>query len=294
MKLKNLELPDKDFVLQKASKAYDNKDFLHSRDGRTIRILTEYLYPEQHLRKNNVYNTIIFFGSARIFSEMQIEKVQKKLTEQLENANDSEKPGIQKDINKILNRHKMAPFYDDACELSKLLANWSKTLPKRNRFHIASGGGPGIMEAANKGSRLAGMPTVGFNISLPFEQMPNPYISPELNFEFHYFFMRKFWLVSISQAIVVFPGGFGTMDELMEILTLRQTLKIKRPLPIYLYYEDFWKKLINFDHLIDLGMIDKEDVNLFKYINNPIDAFEEIKNDLLKILKIENHQGAEK
>ncbi|OGU40134.1 MAG: Rossman fold protein, TIGR00730 family [Ignavibacteria bacterium GWB2_35_12] len=235
-------------------KGYDNFDFIHSKDGRVIRLLAEYLYPKQVLDKNNIKKGIIFFGSARV----------KPDDKNGENSN----------------------YFNDAKKLARLLTEWSNTIPKEKRFHIVTGGGPGIMEAANQGSHAAGGKSVGLNISLPFEQMPNQFISEELNFEFHYFFMRKFWFVYLANAMVVFPGGFGTLDELMEILTLRQTRKVTKPLPILLYGENYWKKLLNFDYLIEMEMIHKEDVNLFSYANTPEQAFEKLKTELTRIHKL--------
>ncbi|MCL5991510.1 MAG: TIGR00730 family Rossman fold protein [Bacteroidetes bacterium] len=240
--------------LKKALKGYDNWDFIHSKDGRVIRLLAEYLYPKQVLDKNNIKKGIIFFGSARV------------------------KPNHKNGEN--------SSYFNDAKKLSGLLSEWSDTLPKEKRFHIVTGGGPGIMEAANQGSYAAGGKSVGLNISLPFEQMPNQFISEELNFEFHYFFMRKFWFVYLANAMVVFPGGFGTLDELMEILTLRQTRKVTKPLPILLYAENYWKKLINFDYLIEMEMINKEDVNLFTFVNTPEQAFDKLKTELTRIHKL--------
>ncbi|TAL70911.1 MAG: TIGR00730 family Rossman fold protein [Bacteroidetes bacterium] len=240
--------------IKRAPKGYDNYEFIHSKDGRVIRLLAEYLYPKQVMDKNNVKKGIIFFGSARV------------------------KPNDKNGDN--------AGYYNDARILAKLLTDWSNTLPKEKSFNIVTGGGPGIMEAANRGSYDAGRKSVGLNISLPFEQMPNQYISEVLNFEFHYFFMRKFWFVYLANAMVVFPGGFGTLDELMEILTLRQTKKVTKPLPIILYGQNYWQKLINFDFLIEMGMINKEDVELFSYANTPDEAFKKLKSELSKIHKL--------
>jgi uncharacterized protein (TIGR00730 family) len=240
--------------IKRALKGYDNFDFIHSKDGRVIRLLAEYLYPKQVLDKNNVKKGIIFFGSARV------------------------KPDGNNGYN--------ADYYNDARMLARLLTEWSNTLPKEKSFHIVTGGGPGIMEAANKGSYDAGGKSVGLNISLPFEQMPNQFISEILNFEFHYFFMRKFWFVYLANAMVVFPGGFGTLDELMEILTLRQTRKVTKPLPLILYGQKYWEKLINFDYMIEMGMINKEDVHLFSYANSPEEAFNKLRTELSRIHKL--------
>lgn len=262
-------------------KAYDNKVFIHSNEGRIIRIMAEYLYPEQHLKKHGIKKTIIFFGSARVNPKEQylaeIEQLKGKLTV----VSERDKQQIKKKIADL--EHKIstvAQFYEDAYTLSKMIAEWSKTLPPRSRFYICSGGGPGIMEAANKGAHDAGMKTIGLNISLPFEQEPNPYITKELNFEFHYFFMRKFWLVYPAQALIVFPGGYGTIDEMMEILTLRQTGKMKKPRLIILYSSNYWKKVVNFDYLIEMGMIGKNDTKIFNFADTPQEAFDIIIREL--------------
>jgi len=254
-KKKNNKKSESDIItVKRALKGYDNFEFIHSRDGRVIRLLAEYLYPKQVLDKNNIKKGIIFFGSARIQHKGE--------------------------------NHENNLYYNDARKLAKLLTEWSENLPKEKRFHIVTGGGPGIMEAANRGSHDAGGKSVGLNISLPFEQMPNQYIAGELNFEFHYFFMRKFWFLYLANAMVVFPGGFGTLDELMEVLTLRQTRKVTKPLPILLFGQKYWEKLINFDYLIEMEMINKEDVDLFTFVNTPEEAFEKLKTELTRIHKL--------
>ncbi len=269
--------------LQKADKAYNNKDFIHSRDGRTLRILSEYLYPEQYFRKNNVENTVVFFGSARSLPSKEIEQGISDLNEKRKTANKKSIKKISKKIAKLEMLRYTSKHYDDAVELARLISEWSNNFPEKERFYICTGGGPGMMEAANKGAFLADSPAIGLNISLPFEQYPNPFISPELNFEFHYFFMRKFWFVYLAKAIVAFPGGFGTMDELMELLTLKQTGKITRPIPILLYGSEFWNNLFNFDYLSEMGMIAKKDLKLFKFADTPEDAFEFLKAELITI-----------
>ncbi|MGC8957272.1 MAG: TIGR00730 family Rossman fold protein [Candidatus Kapaibacteriota bacterium] len=262
-------------------KAYDNKVFIHSNEGRIIRIMAEYLYPEQHFKKHGIKKTIIFFGSARVKpKEKYLEEIE-QLRMKLASVSESNKLRIKKKIADL--EHKIetvAKFYEDAYNLSKLIAEWSKNLSPRNRFYICTGGGPGIMEAANKGAYDAGMKTIGLNISLPFEQEPNKYISKELNFEFHYFFMRKFWLVYPAQALIVFPGGYGTIDEMMEILTLRQTGKMKKPRLIVLYSSEYWKKVVNFDYLVEMGMIGKNDTKIFHFADTPEEAFAIIKREL--------------
>lgn len=253
MAFNNNNHTDTPTAIKRAAKGYDNKQFIHSGDGRTIRLLAEYLYPLQQFESKHIERAIIFFGSARCRPHGG-------------NGN----PLTEK-------------FYEDSRSLAKMLAEWSMELPKKQQFHICTGGGPGIMEAANRGAYEAGMESIGLNISLPHEQEPNPYIAHNLNFEFHYFFFRKFWFVNLASALIAFPGGFGTMDELMEILTLCQTRKVTKPLPIFLYSTEFWTKLVNFDYLIEMGMIEAEDMNLFKFLDSPEQAFKSITEDLTKI-----------
>ena len=175
----------------------------------------------------------------------------------------------------------LATYYDEAVELSRLLTVWALSLGKKaRRFVVCSGGGPGIMEAANRGARLAGGKTVGLNISLPFEQAPNPYISPELSFEFHYFFTRKYWFAYLAKALIVFPGGFGTLDELMEILTLIQTRKISKKMVVLLYGSKYWKELLNFDALVRWGTVDRDDLTLFEFADSPKQAFQVVRSGL--------------
>jgi uncharacterized protein (TIGR00730 family) len=181
----------------------------------------------------------------------------------------------------------MSRYYEDAVMLSKMITDWTKTLHEPFRFVICSGGGPGIMEAANKGAAQAQGRSIGLNISLPFEQMSNPFISPELNFEFHYFFMRKFWFVYLAKAFVMFPGGFGTMDELMEVLTLVQTKKLRKQVTILLYGKKFWNTALNFKMLARQGVISAEDLKLFRIVDSPEDAFKALVHDLEKNYPLE-------
>ena len=177
----------------------------------------------------------------------------------------------------------MARYYEDARRLARLLTEWSTQIPaKRHRFVVTTGGGPGIMEAANLGAHEAGGKTIGLNINLPFEQNPNPYITPSLNFEFHYFFMRKFWFAYLAKALVIFPGGFGTLDELFEILTLAQTEKLAKKIVIVIYGSEYWKKIINFEAMVDAGVISAADLELFKMSDSPEESFEFLKEGLTK------------
>jgi len=224
-------------------KAYKNLEFLNSTDARTLRILSEYLEPDSRMRKLKVKSTVLFFGSARIDP-------------------DRTNSGL-------------ARYYWEAEDLAFRLSKWSMDLkPKGKNFVICTGGGGGIMEAANRGATRAGGLSIGMNISLPHEQFPNPYISPELAFEFHYFFMRKFWLVYRARAIIAFPGGFGTLDEIFETLTLLQTHKMdRRDIFVLLYGKDYWKSVVNFNALVDNGVISPDDIDLFHYSSEPGEAF---------------------
>jgi uncharacterized protein (TIGR00730 family) len=172
-------------------------------------------------------------------------------------------------------------YYADARELAKVFTQWSKGLaPSAPRFLICSGGGNGIMEAANRGAAEAGGRTIGLNISLPEEQSPNPYITPDLSFEFHYFFMRKLWFAHLARAVVVFPGGFGTLDEMSEILTLSQTRKLEGKMTVILYGESYWREILNFDALVKHGMIHADDLDLFSFANTPTQALGLLKQGL--------------
>ena len=252
--------------------SFINKEFLHNKDGRAIRILAEFLEPEYRFRRFGVDDTIVFFGSARIPARKDALARLKKLKKDPKSTAQALKKA-QSDL-------EMSRYYEDAVELSRQLSEWNKT--QKVQYAICSGGGPGIMEAANKGAHLAKAPSIGLNIHLPFEQHANPYITPDLNFEFHYFFVRKFWFVYMAKAIVMFPGGFGTMDEMMEVLTLVQTERITKKMVIVLYGKEFWSKLLNIDYLVETGMISAEDVNLFKVVDKVEDAFEVVTKGLVK------------
>ncbi|MFP4368571.1 MAG: LOG family protein [Candidatus Kapaibacterium sp.] len=286
MKVTKKDSPALRESLPKALKAYDNQEFIHSSDGRIIRILSEYLYPEQYFRKYGIRNTIVVYGSARSFSEEDYQTELQFLEKKWNNATVEEKELLKKEMALLKNKHIITQSYTDCVDMSEMLAKWSMKLPKDKRFYICSGGGPGMMEAANRGAQRAKSPTIGLNISLPFEQAPNSYITPDLNFEFHYFFMRKFWFVYLCKAIVAMPGGFGTLDEIMELLTLIQTQKITRPIPIILYNSQFWKKLINFEFLVDMGMIAKADLDLFVFADTPEEAYEYLKKKLTRLHKL--------
>ena len=250
-------------------KAYKNADFLNSPFARQIRILSEYIEPEARFEELKVKDTVVFFGSART-------KSRKEAKEVIESArlNSIDLKVAERDL-------KMSRYYEDARQLSFRLTKWSKSLECSDcRFIVCSGCGPGIMEAANRGASEAEGINIGLNISLPFEQFDNQFITSELNFEFHYFFMRKFWFLYLARAIVVFPGGFGTMDELFEVLTLIQTGKLQKPITVVLYGSDFWNDTINLDSLVKNGTIESEDLDLFEVTDTVDEAFEIITKSL--------------
>jgi uncharacterized protein (TIGR00730 family) len=219
--------------------AYESGDFLESGAARPLRILAEYIEPMERFRRHGIRETVVFFGSARLQPDGP-----------------------------------MGRYYEDARTLAKLITQWSKSLrSKAHRYVVCSGGGGGIMEAANRGASEAGGQTIGLNIGLPHEQRPNPYITRELAFEFHYFFMRKLWFAHLARALIVFPGGFGTLDEMMEVLTLAQTGKLSRRIPVILYGSQYWSEVINFQALVRHGMISAEDLGLFQRADEPEQAF---------------------
>ncbi len=262
-------------------KAYKNLEFLNSPDARIIRMLAEFVEPQSRFRRGGVKNTIVFFGSARTPSPKE---ARARLASIEERIPKNKKPGkkLAAELEEARQGVKMSKYYADCVILSKLLTKWAMGRDGKQRFIVCSGGGPGIMEATNKGARLAKGKSVGLNISLPFEQSPNPYISKEFDLEFHYFFMRKFWFVYLAKALVIFPGGFGTMDELMEVLTLRQTNKIRKKMSIVIYGSEFWKRVIDFDFLVDQGVISQSDLQLFTFIDDPYKAFDFLRSSLTR------------
>lgn len=226
--------------------AYQNETFLDGDDGRPLRILAEYLQPLEAFKRERVHDTIVFFGSARLREDGPLGR-----------------------------------YYAEARELARMVTEWSLSLAcEARRFIVCSGGGGGIMEAANRGAADAGGRTIGLNIGLPHEQRPNPYITPGLGFEFHYFFMRKLWFAHLARAMVAFPGGLGTLDELCEILTLSQTRKLARPTLVLLYGQPYWKEIVNFEALVRHGMIAPEDLDLFHYVDSPAEALAVLKTQL--------------
>lgn len=259
--------------LLKAPKAYKNPGFLSGKDARPLRILSEFLEPLSRFNYYNVKDTIVFFGSARIKSRSETIK---DLRELVKNGS-GRKAHTKNYEQKLLQAEiavEMSRYYEDAIELSRLITLWSKKRKSNNRLLVCSGGGPGIMEAANKGAVLAKGESIGLNISLPFEQYPNSYITPKFNFEFHYFFMRKLWFMFLGKALVAFPGGFGTLDEFFELLTLLQTQKVGKKMTVILYGQNFWNKIIDFKALVKYGMIGPKDLDLFSFADTPKEAFD--------------------
>jgi uncharacterized protein (TIGR00730 family) len=272
--------------LSRAPLAFENSDFIESPDGRLFRILAEYQEPLVRFRRERIADTVVFFGSAR-FRALDVAHHELQLLENTGSttlAPPQEQPASPDEVasgeasalklSLAQAAVEMAAYYEDARTLANLVSTWAKALPgPRHRFVITSGGGPGIMEAANRGAWEAGAKTIGLNIKLPFEQVPNPWITPELNFEFSYFFMRKFWFAYLAKALVVFPGGFGTLDELFEILTLAQTDKLANQLTVLLYGTSYWKSVLNFEVLAAKGAIAQKDLSLIQYADTPDEAF---------------------
>jgi uncharacterized protein (TIGR00730 family) len=259
-----------------------------------LRMMAEYQEPMTRFRRERIQDTVVFFGSAR-FRALDVASHELELLENTGSAKPApadEQPArpdemergeaSEQKIRLAGAAVEMARYYEDARTLAGLISKWAMTLPgRRHRYVITSGGGPGIMEAANRGAYEAGAKTIGLNIKLPFEQMPNPYITPDLNFEFHYFFMRKFWFAYLAKALVVFPGGFGTLDEMFELLTLAQTEKLAKKITVLIYGSSYWKSVINLDLLAEKGAIAMKDRDLFQFVDTPEEAFEMLKTSLI-------------
>jgi uncharacterized protein (TIGR00730 family) len=284
-------------VLDSAGVAYENFRFLNSPDGRPLRILSEYLEPLAHFRKERIQDTVVFFGSARFraLDESCHEMELLANTTAAAPAPEDEQPAKPDDLAKPetsdLRRKRaeaaveMSHYYEDARRLAYMLTQWSMGLRgRRRRFVVTSGGGPGIMEAANRGAFEAGGKTIGLNIKLPYEQAPNRYITPSLNLEFHYFFMRKYWFAYLAKGMVVFPGGFGTLDEMFELITLTQTHKLAKKITIVLYDRKYWDQVVNMQTLVDKGAISPADLDLFQWAETPEEAFGILKAGLSEYL----------
>jgi len=259
-------------------KAYRNVDFLTASEGRLVRILSEYLEPQARFRKYQIRDTVVFFGSARILSPEEVEARREKL-----DAESLDEAARTKAIEALDRQALLAQYYADAVALAERLTVWSMGLPEDGRrFVVCSGGGPGIMEAANRGALEAGGRSVALNISLPMEQEGNAYQTKELAFDFHYFFMRKFWFVYLAKALVCFPGGWGTCDELFEVLTLIQTRKTAKHMPVVLYGSAYWNDIFNFDAFVRWGTISEQDMELFKVCDTVDEAFDYLTEELTR------------
>ena len=258
--------------------AYHDEDFLDSQEARPVRLLAEYLDPLRRFKAHNIQDTVVFFGSARTPSRTNAQRELRRLVKGP--LRTEEYKAALKRSHKAL---EWSRYYEDARELAYALTEWSLSLEtQRNRFVVCSGGGPGIMEAANRGAKEAGGKSIGLNIKLPFEQAPNRYITKDLVFHFHYFFMRKFWFAYLAKALVIFPGGFGTLDEMFEILTLAQTKKLSKKLLVILYGSEYWNDVFNLEPLAEWGAINQEDLKLLSRVDSVPEAFDELKKHLMK------------
>ncbi len=260
--------------------AYADERFMESTVARPVRILTEYLDPLSRLRREGVADTIVMFGSARIFSR---DKAAAQLQRAKKAAARSRTKEARAQLREAKNALEMSRYYEDARALARLITTWAMTFGERpRRFVVCSGGGPGIMEAANRGAREAGGKSVGLSIELPHEQAPNSYISPELSFNFHYFFMRKLWFAQLAKALIVFPGGFGTMDELWEMLTLMQTGKLPEHNLVLIYGRKYWDKVLNWKAMLHGGTISEREYSLLRFADTVEDAFAQVRTVLEK------------
>ena len=268
----------------KSEKAYKNLRFLTSPEARTIRMLCEYEEPHQRFCARGIDQTIVFFGSARVISRKDAEGRVHDATTVLEKASSSDQAAAASALEWAQKRLLMSRFYEDAYALSRMLTRWSRERREKPEYVVCTGGGPGIMEAANRGaSEVEGGKSVGLCISLPFEEQANPYITEGLSFEFHYFFMRKLWFVYPARALIIFPGGFGTLDEFFETVTLRQTCKLEHPVPVVLYGTEYWKEVLGFDAMVKWGTISPQDVELLHFTDDPEDAFDYVTRSLEEI-----------
>jgi uncharacterized protein (TIGR00730 family) len=258
--------------------AYKDPIFMESLPARPLRILAEYIDPINRLRRARVGDTIVMFGSARIQPRDKALAALKKVQHA---AKGRRTPEWKTKIVAAKSIVDMSRYYEDARELSRRITAWAMTLgPHPRRFVICSGGGPGIMEAANRGAAEAGGSSIGLSIQLPHEQLPNSYITPELNFCFHYFFMRKLWFAQMAKALIVFPGGFGTMDELWELLTLLQTGKLSSHHLILIYGRKYWDKVLNWRHMVRSGTISEADYNLLQFADTVDEAFDRVRSEM--------------
>ena len=264
--------------------AYENKAVIDSPDGRILRILSEFEEPLARFRHQQIQDTVVFFGSARYPSRENAMAHLDELNHQSQaDPSLSTQVQFQSNLRTAETAAEMSRYYEDARQIAHRITLWSLQIPtRRHRFVVTTGGGPGIMEAANRGAHEAGGLTVGLNIRLPHEQNPNPYITPELCFNFHYFFMRKYWFAYLAKALIVFPGGFGTLDEMFEILTLVQTHKLAKKILVVLYGREYWNSVLNFQKLVDSGSISADDLNQFHFADTPDEAYTHLHDGLAK------------
>ena len=262
--------------------AYLNSDFLNSAPARPLRILAEYLEPAERFRRAKIRDTIVFFGSARSLSPEEAARNLENVQELLSRAET-----ITPELNEARERAqvavRLARYYQDAVDLSRRLTEWSKALTGSRDFIICSGGSGGMMEAANRGAALAGGKSLGFNIQLPHEQCVNSYVPPNLVFNFHYFFMRKFWFVYLAKALVIFPGGFGTMDEFFEVLTLIQTSKPRKTMPVVLFGSEYWDEVIDFNAFVRWGTATAKEIQVFHKTDSVDDAYKYLTDELERL-----------
>lgn len=280
--------------------AYHSLEFLESDEARPIRILAEYLEPLRRFQAQNIQDTVVFFGSARVDSRIDAERALARLSLERPDrrrrgrkvaVSDSRRRAFADRLKQSRKAVAWSRYYEEARELARQLTEWSRALDApHHRFVVCSGGGPGIMEAANRGAHEAGGKTIGLNIRLPFEQGPNRFITPGLHFEFHYFFMRKFWFAYLAKALVIFPGGFGTLDEMFEFLTLAQTQKLAKKLDVILYGSEYWDPILNLQPMAEWGAIAEHDLNLLHRFDSPGDAFEHLRRHLAQHLVPETAQ----
>jgi len=268
--------------------AYTDPTFLESDEARPIRIIAEYLEPLRRLQQQKIQDTVVFFGSARVHSRQNASRAVARLRQR----NKRRGPEYAAALKRSRKALEWSRYYEDARTIANRLTRWSLSLESScHRFVVCSGGGPGIMEAANRGAHEAGGKSLGFNIRLPFEQGANRYITDGLHFEFHYFFMRKFWFAYLAKALMIFPGGFGTLDEMFEILTLAQTQKLSKQIGVFMYGREYWDAVLDLEPLAEWGAIGRADLDLLKWVDTPDEAFEQMRAHLMQYHLVQTPEG---